>query len=226
MPENNKKDILRDSVENSYIALISSKVKVLIVGGGRAAFIKTKNFAIRGCGVVVISKDFDETFKIFDKYSKVKLVNNEYITDYIYDAHIVVIATNDDKINDKIRKDCDKINKLYMDCSKPEKGKFIVPCQRASKNFSVAVNVKGKSPKTSVYIADKAKKYLERYEAFIEFTVKIRNKVKGAHKKEIMKFICSDDFYFFYRRNKAELVLKMFYGEDNKIETYNSNEEK
>lgn len=223
MSENNKKDILRDSIENSYIALISSKVKVLIVGGGRAAFIKTKSFSIKGCNVVVLSKDFDETFEIFDGYSKVKLVDNEYIIDYIYDAHIVVIATNDDEINDKIRKDCDKINKLYMDCSKPEKGKFIVPCQRTSKNFSVAVNVKGKSPKTSVYIADKAKKYLENYEAFIEFTVKVRNKVKSADKKEIMKFICSDDFYFFYRRSKAELVLKMFYEEDDKIEAYNSN---
>lgn len=226
MSENNKKDILRNSVENSYIALISSKVKVLIVGGGRAAFIKTKNFAIKGCSILVLSKDFDETFQIFDGYSKVKLVHHEYITDYIHDAHIVVIATNDDEINDKIRKDCDKINKLYMDCSKPEKGKFIVPCQRTSKKFSVAVNVEGKSPKTSVYIADKAKKYLESYEAFIEFTVKVRNKVKSADKKEIMEFICSDDFYFFYRRNKAELVLKMFYGEENKIEAYNSNEEK
>ncbi|MFL0252409.1 NAD(P)-dependent oxidoreductase [Clostridium neuense] len=217
MPEDNKKDILRGSIGNSFIALIPSKVKVFIVGGGRAAFIKTKSFASRGCKVVVISKKFNDKFEIFRGFSNVKFIEHEYVRDYIYEAHMVVIATNDKKLNGEIRRDCDRVNKLYMDCSEPEKGMYVMPCERDLKNFSIAVKVKGKSPKTSIYLAEKAKAYLEDYEEFADFTVKLRNKLKSDKKKKIMEFVCSDDFYFFYRMGKAELILKLFYGEGNEI---------
>ena len=69
MPKNNKENILLD---HAFISLISSKIKVLIVGGGKGGYIKAKSFLQRGCKVYVISKEFDERFEeIKSEYKKI-----------------------------------------------------------------------------------------------------------------------------------------------------------
>lgn len=223
MPQNNKKNILRDTVENSFISLISSKIKLLIIGGGNAALIKTENFVKRGCFLTIVSKEFIKGFEKFHDFPQVKLIKSEYTKEYIYHSHLVIIATNNMKLNKNIRRDCDEINKLYMDCGSPEEGLYIVPYQRDSAAFSVSLKFKGKSPKTSKYIGDKTCDFLGNYDEFANYTINIRSKIKSSLRKEVMNFICSDDFYFFYNKGKENLVLQLFYkGCDIYNETYNS----
>ena len=48
---------------------------------------------------------------------------------------------------------------------------------------------------------------------FIEYTCSIRTMIKKVErKKEIMSFICSEDFYFFYNKGVQNIILEMFYG--------------
>ncbi|MCR3758947.1 NAD(P)-dependent oxidoreductase [Clostridium felsineum] len=213
MLKDNKKDISERELENSFISLISHKIKLLVVGGGNAAYIKVKNFIKRGCSITVVSKAFIKELKNLEDLSNIKLIQGEYKKEYIKEHHLVVIATNDLKLNEIIRQDCDDINKLYMDCSEPEQGLYIVPYQKASRVFSLSIKTNEKSPKTSKYILDKAMMYLKKYEDFSEYTAKIRNKIKVSSKREVMSFICSDDFYFFYNKGKADIVLQIFYRE-------------
>ncbi|PJI08288.1 precorrin-2 dehydrogenase [Clostridium sp. CT7] len=227
MSQDNKKDILGDTIENSFICLTSSKIKLLIIGGGNAAFIKAKNFAKRGCLVTVVSKEFIKDFEKFYDHPCIKFIKGEYIREYIDKNHLVIIATDDEKLNENIRRDCDRINKLYVDCGNPEEGLYIVPYQKDSDYFSFSLKFKGKSPKTSKYIGSKAFDFLSDYEKFANYTIDMRNKLKRSMRKEVMNFICSDDFYFFYNKKKEKLVLQLFYkGCDIYNETCNSNKEK
>jgi precorrin-2 dehydrogenase/sirohydrochlorin ferrochelatase len=74
------------------------------------------------------------------------------------------------------------------------------------------LHTKSVSPKTSVYIANKVKNQLEKYDEFVSFTSSIRNGISDwDRKQEIMNFICSDDFYFFYEKEREVTILKMFY---------------
>jgi len=212
--EDNTKDILCSGIEYTMISLISEKINVLIIGGGKAALTKMRTFAGRGCRISLISKEFLEEFEELKVCNNIKLIYDEYNRKYIYDKHIVIIATNSKEVNKVIREDCRKLYKLFIDCSAPKEGTCITPCQRDTKNIFFGLHTKSVSPKTSVYLANKVKSELEKYDEFINFSSSIRNKIKDwDRKQEIMNFICSEDFYFFYKKKKEEAILKMFYEE-------------
>lgn len=215
MHENNKEDILRGRIEYTFLSLISDKVNVLIIGGGRAASIKAKTFIKKGCNVSVVAKNFIEEFNELKNRSNVTLIKGEYDSNYIYKNHLVIIATDCATLNDKIRKDCDDIYKLYIECTSPKDGLCITPCQRSSKNISFGIHTRAGSPKTSVYVANKVRQYLDKYDSFVEFTCFVRNRVKNREdKEEIMDFICDDDFCFFCEKGKHKEVFSMFYDLD------------
>jgi precorrin-2 dehydrogenase/sirohydrochlorin ferrochelatase len=210
--ENNTKDILCSGIEYTFLSLISNKVNILIVGGGRAALIKAKTFSSKGCRVLVLAKDFIDEFNALKNKDNVTLIKSEYNSNYIDKNHLVVIATNCESLNDEIRKDCQELYKLYIDCSSPRDSLCITPCQRNSKNLSFGIHTKIGSPKTSIYVANKVKEHLEEYDGFVEFTAAVRNRLKHRdNKEEIMDFICSDDFYFFYRKGKHIEIFNLFY---------------
>ena len=61
MQKDNREDILSE-INYTSISLISSKISVGIVGGGKAGFIKAKSFCEKGCSVTVISEAFIQEF--------------------------------------------------------------------------------------------------------------------------------------------------------------------
>lgn len=198
--------------EKLFIALCPEKIKVLVVGGGRAAYIKSKTFVEKGAEIFIISKDFSTDFKEFKGMKNICIKKTDYSSKYIINKHIVVIATDDSRLNSTVREDCRSFAKICIDCSKPSLGNAITPCQRNTKNVYFGVNIKGKSPKTAVFAADKMKKFIYAYDDFIEYTSKLREKITAKDcRRNVMNFVCTDDFYFFYKKKKAETVIRMFY---------------
>jgi precorrin-2 dehydrogenase/sirohydrochlorin ferrochelatase len=212
VPENNTKDISAREIEYTFISLISHKTNVLIVGGGKAGYIKAKAFANRGCNVTIVSKDFIEEVKSIDK---VVFIKGEYDVNYILDKHLVVIATDNIKLNEKIKGDCERHCKLYLYASNFKEGIFVTPVQRSTEQIEFAINTKGGSPKTSLFLSDIIKREMIKYDDFVRYTCLLRESIKDKkYKNEIMNFVNSKDFYFSYSAGKGETVLKMFYGDD------------
>lgn len=215
MPRDNKENILFSEVDNSintFISCISYKVKVLIIGGGRAGFIKANTFAKNGAMVTVLSKDFCTDFNKFKNYSNVKIVLGEYDKKYLLKNHLIVIAIDNEIVCNVIKNHCDELCKLYLDCSNFKEGLFLVPCQRSTNTVNFGLSTKEGSPKTSRYIAEKIKHSISQYDSFIDFNCKLRNIIKELKEmSDIMEFVSSDDFYFFYKKNKYNYILKMFY---------------
>lgn len=204
------------------LSLISEKINVIIIGGGKAALTKIRTFAERGCRVEVVSKEFLEEFQELKNYKNISLIYDQYNKKYIQDKHLIIIATNCEEVNREIRKDCYELYKLFIDCSNPKEGMCITPCQRNTENIIFGLNTNSVSPKTSVYLANKVKNEVKKYDKFVSFSSSIRNRIKDwDRKQQIMNFICSDDFYFFYEKGKELTILRMFYGEYFKILTEN-----
>ncbi|KNF07353.1 precorrin-2 dehydrogenase SirC [Gottschalkia purinilytica] len=209
MPKNNREDIL---LGYAFISLISNKTKVLIVGGGKSGFIKAKSFLDRGCNVSVLSKKFDNKFEEVKNKENIDLIKSSYEREYILDKHIIIIATDDMKLNERIKKDCDSLYKIYLTTSDFKDGLFVTPTQRCTEKTMFSIHTKSGSPKTSVFLAEKMKENLSKYDDFIEFVCDTRNKIDNRNLKyEIMNFINTDDFYFFYSKGKHKLILEMFY---------------
>ena len=200
----------------TMISLLSSKINILIVGGGEAAFIKCRTFSKEGCNITVVSKEFCKELCVLDELYNVKLIKEEYNKSYVDQNHIIIIATNNKEVNESIKNYCDIKYKLYVYCEDYKQGLFITPVQRDTTNMKVALHTKGGSPKTAVFMSNVIEDKIYEYSNFIDYTCSIRNLVKKSEeKKEIMNFVCSEDFYFFYTKGEENSILEMFYGIEN-----------
>lgn len=207
-----EQNTLTAELEYTFLSLISKKTKVLIIGGGRAGFIKAKSLSSSGCKVWVISKNFCDEFSSLKTLCNLTLIHAAYNTDYILNKHIIVIATGDEEIDTQIACDCEKYSKLYLFCSDYRKGNIIKPLQRETKSVVFSLHSKSGNPNASLFSADLIKENLGEYDDFINYINSLRNKVKSkSYKDEIMKFVSTKDFHFFYNNNAADLVLQLFY---------------
>ncbi|MPN16293.1 hypothetical protein SDC9_163631 [bioreactor metagenome] len=92
----------------------------------------------------------------------------------------------------------------------------------SSKEVSVGVRLRGKSPKTSQFLANKIKDYVATYDDYVSFVTELRRRMKDFPKRlEVLNFVSSEDFLFFFQRSYGEQVLDLFYGGES-IEFENS----
>ncbi|MBU3180592.1 NAD(P)-dependent oxidoreductase [Clostridium psychrophilum] len=211
MRGHNKQDL--SAINYMMISLLANKTNILIVGGGEAAFIKCRTFLREGCNITVVSKEFCKEFNELKNSSNIKLIKDEYDESYVDKNHIVIIATNSEETNESIKKYCDSECKLYVYCADYKQGLFVTPVQKDTSNMKFALHTKNGSPKTALFMSNIIKNKLCEYTDFIEFTFRIRSMlIKNAKKKEIMSFVCSEDFYFFYTKGVQDAILEMFYG--------------
>lgn len=210
-----REDIQSGKIDYNYIALMSSKLRIGIIGGGKVAYLKSKTFIENGCFLEIISKDFLEGFLKSD-YKNIVLNNNKYNKDFINDKHIIIIAINDDNLRKEIIEDCEQAFKIFIDCIDVKDGMAAMPIQRKIKNIRIALNTSITNPKGSKMLMESIVKNLSEYDEFIEYAGKVRNKAKDlkVYKKEIISFINSEDFKFMWENNKSELALKLFFDED------------
>lgn len=216
MPENSREDILSSDLEYIFISLLSQKISVVIIGGGKAGFIKCKSFSEKGCRVLVVSKEFDESFQSLQNLDNVELIQDSYKKSYILNKHLVVIAVDNEKDNSEIKDDCENNYKIYLDCSNFKHGLFITPMQKHLKNLSFSIHTKAGNPKASIFLANYIEDKLNDYDDFTYYISTLREKVrKLSYKDEFMNFVTTQDFKFFYSKGVHEKVLSMYYGGEN-----------
>jgi len=207
-----KEDFQDRALENIFISLISNKIHVLVIGGGRAGYIKAKSFSERGANVTVLSPDFNSAFHNLSG-SHLQFIQSQYKPEYLMGKHLVVIAVSDKGLINGIISDCEAQSKLYLCCNQSKDGLYIVPAACETEQSIFAFHTKSGSPATAVYIRDKIHKQLLEYDEFIEYACRLRNSLRGNDKmSEIMNFVNTEDFVMFYNRNKHKLILKLFYG--------------
>ncbi|MGL4774756.1 MAG: NAD(P)-dependent oxidoreductase [Clostridium sp.] len=210
MHGNNREDFLEGELAVFMLSTISKKLKIGVIGGGKASLIKCKTLIKNGCKIEVVSKEFNEEFKSF---KEVKLIEGSYYKDFLKDKHLIIIAVNCDNTINEIVRDCIDEFKLFINCTNPFDGNCTIPAQRSGENFKVGVTIKNGNPKSAVFGVETAKKELSTFDEYFGLTSKLRNKAKllNNEKKQLLNFIGSDDFLYFYNRKKEKLVLQLFY---------------
>jgi precorrin-2 dehydrogenase/sirohydrochlorin ferrochelatase len=191
---------------------MSNKLRVGIVGGGKAGTIKARHFIKDEAYVEVLSKTFTENLVKLSKDSneKLKLIKKEFNFDFLKDKHLIIIAIEDKTLIDKIKNYCEENFKVFINSSDFKDGMGVVPIERNTKNISFALNTKHGNPKGAVLAAEKVKSILEEYDDFFEFMGAIRTKSKKypEYKNEILSFIGNEDFKMLFDQGKAEKALR------------------
>ena len=214
MPKYSKAN-LHGELSYAPITLLGEKLKIGVIGAGRGALIKVRNFYNKGSKIEVLALDFLEDFYKFNG-DKVKLIKGNYNKEFILDKHLIIIAIDDENVISKIKDDCEELYKIYINSSKFRDGMGVVPVTRESKFITVAVNTKVGNPRGSVMVAESITKSLQGFDEYIKLTGEIRNSLflDKEIKEDLLKFINSSDCKFFYDKNKIFEVFTLFYDED------------
>lgn len=129
--------------------------KILVVGGGTAAKYKVRSLAEAGADLTVIAPSFCPEV---EEYSdRVALLKKAYKAGEAMGFDIVVVATDDKRVNERVMYDAGKGGALICSAIEPEKGDFIFPAIIRRKDYSVAVSTDGKDP----HAAKQLKKKIE-----------------------------------------------------------------
>lgn len=210
MQKDTREDIFPGDLDYLYLSLITSKIRVGIIGGGKASWIKARTFIDNGISLSILSEEFNNCFK---EGENITLIKGKYFRDFILDKHIIVIATDDEEVNKIIKKDAEELSKIYIYAPDYKKGNSIMPLNIKLENISFGINIKKGSPKTSRFLGNIVLDKLKEYDDFAGFSGNIREKLKGKEEKnQILDFVSTEDFKFFYDKGQGENILDLFYG--------------
>ena len=209
------KENIHGELNYAPITLFGEKIRIGVIGAGRGALIKVRNFYNKGSNIEVLSLDFLADFYKFNE-NKVKLIKGSYNKDFILDKHLIIIAIDDESVINKIKSDCEELFKIYINSSKFREGMGVIPVTRESEFITVAVNTKVGNPRGSVMVANSITESLQEFDEYINLTGKIRNclTLDKEIKDDLLKFINSSDCKFFYSKNKILEVFRLFYNDD------------
>ncbi len=121
--------------------------RILIVGGGNVGSRRALYLLKAGALVTVISKEFDKKLKIKNK--KLKLIKKDItkVKINLSGYFLVVAATNNKKINERIVNKINKNKILACRADKPSDGNVIFPAVSSVKEVKIAYTSFGKSPR-------------------------------------------------------------------------------
>ncbi|NLK94775.1 MAG: NAD(P)-dependent oxidoreductase [Clostridiales bacterium] len=230
MFKNNKEDLLENKIEYTSLTLLSKKLNVGVIGSGKAGLIKAKSFISKGCNVSIIDnnkKAIEKSIIILGNGNNYNIDLKPYQKDFIYDKHIIIIAVNNKKLEETIKFHCNSLSKIYINTSDFTDGLAVLPMQVETEEILISINTKGGNPKGSMYIKEIIEKDINNYNEYIGFTTTVRNIIKifPKIKDEVLSFIFSEDFKFFFHKGKGKEVFNIFY-EEVLNEYYNCNKKK
>lgn len=147
------------------ISIDTKDKKILVVGGGRAAFLKLKSLVCTMASIEAVSAEFCDDILNLQKdylnklFLKTMTISADII-DFEDDYSIAFICTDNKELNEKLRMHFKLKNVLVMAADDRENSDFITSSVLERENITIAVNTEGRSPTASKMILKEAEKVL------------------------------------------------------------------
>ncbi|HHL3301238.1 TPA: NAD(P)-binding protein [Bacillus cereus] len=191
------------------------KKRVVVIGGGKVAGFKIIPLLKQGADIVVVSPELDVNLVKLVEEKKIRWYQREYEKNDINGAFLVVAASSDAVLNEKIAEDAAE-NQLVNVITNPESGNVHFPAAFHRGLLNIAVSTGGASPKLAKKIRDDiANKYDEAYESYLDFLYEVRIKVKELQiEKRERNILLQEVLKSIYVQNeqKRELFLQELEG--------------
>ncbi|GAB6472738.1 MULTISPECIES: NAD(P)-binding protein [Bacillus] len=187
------------------------KKRVVVIGGGKVAGFKIIPLLKQGADIVVVSPELDANLVKLVEEKKIRWYQREYEKSDINGAFLVVAASSDAVLNEKVAEDTAE-NQLVNVITNPESGNVHFPAAFHRGLLNIAVSTGGASPKLAKKIRDDiANKYDEAYESYLNFLYEARIKVKELQiEKRERNILLQEVLKSIYVQNeqKRELFLQ------------------
>ncbi|MGF9966769.1 NAD(P)-binding protein [Bacillus rhizoplanae] len=191
--------------------------RVVFIGGGRVAAFKIAPLLQEEANIIVISRKLDKSLVQLVEEEKIRWFQKEYEASDLAGAFLVVAATSDVLLNERIANDAAP-NQLVNVITNPESGNVHFPAAIHRGKLNIAVSTGGASPKLAKKIRDEiAGKYDDSYEEYVNFLYDVRMKVKQLQvDKKTQNVLLQEVLKSVYAQN-AQQREKFFYSLDEKL---------
>lgn len=120
--------------------------KCLVVGGGLVALRKAQMLLEHGAKVLSVSPAFCQEMNTLAKDNVIRIIQREYDVADLDEAFLVIAATDNARVNNKVAVEAKKKGILVNVVDRPDISDFIVPSFFTRGDIIVAVSTSGKSP--------------------------------------------------------------------------------
>ncbi|MFH1613832.1 MAG: bifunctional precorrin-2 dehydrogenase/sirohydrochlorin ferrochelatase [Planctomycetota bacterium] len=195
--------------------------RVVLIGGGRVAFRKAQALLDSGARLVIIAEHFDKLFEAIAKLKQVELVEARYSGEYLTGALMVIAATNDNLLNERIFNDCRQADILCNIVDAPSHCDFLVPAVVKRGNLTFAISTEGNCPAYAGHIRKKLEKiFTEEHGRFLAELEKLRQQIfaivpdKSERKILLGRLADDESFDYFIEKgpaawnNRADQLIK------------------
>lgn len=189
-----------------------SRKKCLVVGGGKVAERKVKSLLKCGAKVFVVSPVLTGWLEQSVSAGKVTAIRRNYTTTDLEDAFLVIGATDNHEINNKVAEECSERNILVNIVDQTAKCNFIVPAVIRRGALSISVSTGGNSPMLARRIREELEQsFGPEYQEFLDLLGNIR--------EQVIKTIPEEDKRrdIFYKLVYSDIIELLRDGERDKV---------
>jgi precorrin-2 dehydrogenase/sirohydrochlorin ferrochelatase len=137
------------------VSLIIQGKKCLVVGGGSVACRKVRSLLDCGARVEAVSLDFEDQLVRWSSEEPLRLTKGEYNSQALEGAFLVVGATSDQGVNERIAADAKRLGILCNIVDQPDLSDFVLPAVGKKGDLTIAVSTSGKSPALARRLRDR-----------------------------------------------------------------------
>lgn len=149
----------------------------VVVGGGTVAERKVLRLLNCGAKVKVVSPCLTPGLEALRKEGKIEAIKEQYRSDLLKGAFLIIGATDKPEINEQIFQDGHRENALVNIVDDPERCDFILPSLLERGDLSVAISTAGKSPALARHIRQELSQILgPEYAILLEILEKVRER--------------------------------------------------
>ncbi|HTN67959.1 MAG TPA: TSUP family transporter [Dysgonamonadaceae bacterium] len=143
------------------IFLKTNDLRFLIIGGGNVGFEKAQTLLKQNKDIdlTIVSKHFkDNVLYLPPQYPNIKVIHRPFSSEDLDDKDIIIIATDNSKLNSWIKEEANKKNILVNAADQPELCDFYLGAIVKKGNLKIAISTNGKSP----VLARRFREYFEQ----------------------------------------------------------------
>jgi precorrin-2 dehydrogenase / sirohydrochlorin ferrochelatase len=184
--------------------------RVVVVGGGAVAVRKAASLLEAGARLVVVAFKPSDAMTVFCTSHGAELVRDRYAKQFIGEAVLVIAATDDPKVNERVYRDCQELEILCNVVDDPQHCDFFVPALIKRGDLQIAIGTGGNSPAYAGHLRQRLETmFTEEHGRFLAELENIRREVIAeiadpADRKALLGRLVDDESFEHFRANGPE----------------------
>jgi len=155
-----------------------SDMMCVVVGGGDVAERKVENLLECDGRVVVVARAITPKLETLKREGSIRHIPEDYRTDHIAGAFLVIGATDRDDVNGQVYRDAEERSMLVNIVDEPERCRFIVPSQVRQGDLLISLTTGGKSPALARRLRKELEgRYCREYQILVDIMGRLRGRI-------------------------------------------------